>query len=131
MKRLFLILMIFSITLPINAIEVSEEWYYGTIETLKKSREQIELLQGMVDELTDENIGLMIEVKALEDKIDILHGIQKNSTRGLWIGAGSGYPFGVYGSVGYQFNSRFLIESYMGYMGQWQIQAGMKMRIRE
>jgi len=127
----FAIFAIFSITLHTFAIEVPDEWYYKAIETMARSEEQILHLQGRVDDLTDELVQKKMEVVVLEAKIDRLSQTRKDETRGVWVGGGSGYPFGVYGSFNYQFNSRFMVNSSAGYMDGFLIQVGFTARVRK
>ncbi len=70
-----------------------------------------------------------VEITVLEDKLAQCYATVQKPINGIWVGANTGIPFGVLGTVGYQFNERFMVKSALGYMGQFQWQVGFSTRI--
>ena len=99
MKRVLILLVIFvifSIMLPIYAIEVDDEWYKKAIDTLANSDKYIAKLLDEIDSLT-------AELNATDVRLDYYR--QKyNAQRGLYIGGNAAYPVGASGMAMIKFD---------------------------
>ncbi len=106
------------------------------VADLLKARDQMLVLQAELAAayaVLDEKDALLhekdVEIITLEQKNIAWSSKYDRDTRGMWVGAATGIPFGVMGTFGYQFNERFQVDSSIGYMGQFQWQAGFSTRI--
>ena len=112
------------------------------LETTQLQLEMTQLeLRTVKSDLEDAQAGLLIAYEELDekntentilsDKLALCLAQSQGSVRGLWVGANTGIPFGVLGSVGYQFNNRFMVTSGIGYMEGFHWQIGFSTRIKE
>jgi hypothetical protein len=69
------------------------------------------------------------EIERLEDVNAALIAQLGKKPTGPWVGVTTGYPFGALGNFSYQFSDRFMFNSGIGYMGGFQIQAGLSLKI--
>lgn len=98
---------------------------------LKTTREDLKSTTKDLMTAYEDLDGKVDEIKALEDKLTLCLARPPGVVKGLWVGAYTGYPFGVMGSAGFQFNERFMANSAIGYMDGFIWQIGFSTRIKE
>lgn len=86
-------------------------------------------LEAQIETAIEALIKKNTEIAAIEAELTLCLERPQVSEDNVWIGASTGYPFGLLGTIGYQFSERYMVNGGIGYMGGFQFQVGFSRKM--